>query len=282
MPVGFVNGGGGNSPEELFRSIPPVSKVLIVGMVGTMFSIVLGVCSPYEYALSWPLVWNKFHLWRLFTSGIFPGEPGYGALMSMFSIGMFSMRYEKDGFSMGGGGGSADYAYMLLFGFVCIEASLLLLFYQPFMIFTEAIMFYICYVWSRKNPGKSVSFWGILVNALYVPWVMIAMRVVLGSSIFMALLGIAVGHLFYFLVDVLPDLHDIDVLQTPQFLVNMLGWGREGSGVSMQAGDGGGAAAGARAGAAGMPAPGAVRPPRDFPRAGGGSGWGTGRTLGSS
>lgn len=93
MPVGFVNGGGGNSPEELFRSIPPVSKVLIVGMVGTMFSIVLGVCSPYEYALSWPLVWNKFHLWRLFTSGIFPGEPGYGALMSMFSIGMFSMRW---------------------------------------------------------------------------------------------------------------------------------------------------------------------------------------------
>lgn len=79
---------------------------------------------------------------------------------------------------MGGGGGSADYAYMLLFGFVCIEASLLLLFYQPFMIFTEAIMFYICYVWSRKNPGMSVSFWGILVNALYVPWVMIAMRYV--------------------------------------------------------------------------------------------------------
>lgn len=79
---------------------------------------------------------------------------------------------------MGGGGGSADFAYMLLFGFVCIEASLLLLFYQPFMIFTEAIMFYICYVWSRKNPGMSVSFWGVHINALFVPWVMIALRYV--------------------------------------------------------------------------------------------------------
>lgn len=85
-------------------------------------------------------------------------------------------RYEKDSFNTGGGGGSADYAYMLLFGFVGIEASLLLLFYQPFLMFTEALRFYICYVWSRKNPGMSVSFWGIPINALYVPWVMVAMR----------------------------------------------------------------------------------------------------------
>lgn len=92
----------------------------------------------------------------------------------------------------------------------------------------------------------------------------------LGGSIFLALLGIAVGHLYYFLVDVLPDLHDIDLLTTPQFIVNMLGWGREGSGVAMQRG-------------AGMPAPGTVQPPRDIPRAGGrGAGWGTGRALGSS
>ncbi|CAN0338366.1 unnamed protein product, partial [Ectocarpus sp. 8 AP-2014] len=198
MPFGFVNGDSGSSPEELFRRIPPVSKVLIVGMVGTQLSVVLGVCSPNEYALSWPLVWNRFHLWRLFTSGVFPGA----SLWLMVSIGMFSTRYEKDGFSMGGGGGSADYAYMLLFGFVCIEASLLLLFYQPFMIFTQAVMFYICYVWSRKNPRMSVSFWGVNINALYVPWVMVAISLVIGSSIFMALLGIAVGHLFYFLVDV--------------------------------------------------------------------------------
>lgn len=85
-------------------------------------------------------------------------------------------RYEKDGFNTGGGGGSADYAYMLIFGLVCIEASLLLLFYQPFLMFTGALRFYIIYVWSRKNPGQSVSFWGIPINALHVPWVMIALR----------------------------------------------------------------------------------------------------------
>eukprot|EP00903_Cladosiphon_okamuranus_P007621 g7390.t1 len=273
MPLGFVDGSGGSSPEDLFRSLPPVSKGLLVGMVGSLLSVVVGVTAPVNFALSWPLVWNKFHLWRLFTSGLFPGMPSFGTLMLIFSMTMFSIRYEKDGFNTGGGGGSADFAYMLLFGFVVIEASLLLLFYQPFLIFTQAVFFYICYVWSRKNPSLSVSFWGVRINAPYVPWVMVTMNFIVGMSIFLPLLGIAVGHLFYFLVDVLPDLHDIDLLATPQFLVNMLGWGSEGSGVTMQR----------PATRPGMPAPGNVQPPRDIPRTGGGRyGWGAGRTLGSS
>lgn len=102
-------------------------------------------------------------------------------------------------------------------------------------------------------------------------------RVCMGSSVFHGLLGIAIGHLFYFLVDVLPDLHDIDLLRTPKIFVDVLGWGQEGSGVSMQAPGGGGGA-----GASGMAAPGNVRPPRDIPRTGRGAGWGFGRTLGSS
>lgn len=101
-------------------------------------------------------------------------------------------------------------------------------------------------------------------------------RVVTGNPIFMGLLGIAIGHLFYFLVDVLPDLHDIDLLRTPKLFVDIFGWGQDGSGVTMQAPGGRGA------GASGMAAPGNVRPPQDFPRTGRPTNWGTGRTLGSS
>lgn len=172
---------------------------------------------------------------------------------------------------MGGGGGSADYAFMLAFGFVVMEAVMLLFFHAPYILLLDAVLFYICYVWSRKNPKMAVSFYGVVVNAVYVPWVMVALSVLLGSPIFLSLLGICTGHLFYFLVDVLPDLHDIDLLHTPKFLVNMFGWGTEGAGVHMQ-----------NAGAGAMPAPGAVRPPRDIPGVGRRSDWGTGRALGSS
>lgn len=93
MPLGFVNGSGGSSPEDLFRSLPPVSKALIVGMVGSLLCVVLKIFTPYEFALSWPLVWKKFHVWRLFTSGIFPGMPSFDTFILIFSTGMFSIRW---------------------------------------------------------------------------------------------------------------------------------------------------------------------------------------------
>lgn len=176
-------------------------------------------------------------------------------------------RLEQDGFNVGAGGGSADFAFTLLFGITAIEALMLTLFYRPVILPFDALLFYVIYVWSRKHPTMSVSMWGVAITGVYVPWVMVSMYVLVGAPVFLALLGIAVGHLFYFLVDVLPDMHDVDLLRTPKFLVNLLGFGSDGpTGHSAQAG---------------MAAPGNVRPPRDIPRAGH-SDWGRGQTLGSS
>lgn len=185
---------------------------------------------------------------------------------------MYHTRYEKDAFTTGGGGGSADYAFMLIFGFAVMETIVLLLFYTPAFVLTSATISYISYVWSRKNPRMSVSLWGIHITAVYVPWVMLCIYLLIGMDIFYPLLGIAVGHLYYFLVDVLPDLHDIDLLKTPEFLVKLLGWGPVGSGVERVVPTRDNA----------MAAPGVVRPPRDIPSTGRPTGWGTGRTLGSS
>ena len=92
MPFGFVSGGDGSSPEELFRSVPVISRALIVGMVGTLFCEVVRVFSPIQYALSWPLVWNNFHLWRFVSSAVYPGPPSLSTLFHMVSVGMFSIR----------------------------------------------------------------------------------------------------------------------------------------------------------------------------------------------
>lgn len=176
---------------------------------------------------------------------------------------------------MGAGGGSADHAYCLMFGFAVFEAALLLLFYQPFMLFADdGLVFYLAYVWSRKNPNQSASFWGVQISAPFVPWVMLAVSCFLGNSVFLALMGIAIGHLFYFVANVLPDVYDVDLLHTPKFLVNWLGWGGEGSGVYMepppQRRDGGGA--GETTGATG------AATGRTTSR----TNWGVGRTLGGS
>ena len=87
------------------------------------------------------------------------------------------------------------------------------------------------YIWARRNPYVRMNFFGLLpfrVNrtkqqqntlcviikliiptllfqAPYLPWVLVAFSVLLGNSVLVDILGIAIGHLYFFLEDVFPN-----------------------------------------------------------------------------
>jgi Derlin-2/3 len=140
--------GQGNSPEEWFKSLPGVSKVLIVSIIGSTLLVMVGVVSPYSLALLWDPLWNKFEAWRLFTSAVFLGTPSFPFLMNLLIFVQYSIRYEKDAFDTGGGGGSADYAWMLVFGTTVLSILSIAFFNVPFL--AVPLMFMVIYVWSRK------------------------------------------------------------------------------------------------------------------------------------
>jgi Der1-like family len=73
----------------------------------------------------------------------------------------------------------------------------------------------VCMLYYLQTPDVPTSFWGITVQSVYVPWVMVAFNLLTGTSAFNPLLGIGVGHLYYFLVDVLPDQYGKEPLFTP-------------------------------------------------------------------
>ncbi|KAK8730618.1 hypothetical protein OTU49_007839 [Cherax quadricarinatus] len=59
-------------------------------------------------------------------------------------------------------------------------------------------------------------------QAPYLPWVLLGFSVLLGNSILVDLVGIAVGHIYYFLEDVFPARSGgIRLLKTPRFLVQL-------------------------------------------------------------
>eukprot|EP00804_Cyclotella_cryptica_P014794 CCRYP_015015-RA/>CCRYP_015015-RA protein AED:0.33 eAED:0.33 QI:0/0/0/1/1/1/2/0/161 len=87
--------------------------------------------------------------------------------------------------------------------------------------------------------------------------------------------GIAVGHLFYFLVDVVPIVYGKDVLHTPQFLIDRLGVG-----AYVPPADVPGARGGAAQGSNVWRPPGRANAPQDPARPAREHDWGSG--LGSS
>ncbi|KAL3291512.1 Der1-like family protein [Colletotrichum asianum] len=66
------------------------------------------------------------------------------------------------------------------------------------------------YIWSRRNPDTRLSFLGLLVfTAPYLPWVLMAFSLILHGSIPKdEIMGVVIGHVWYFFSDVYPPLHN--------------------------------------------------------------------------
>ena len=63
------------------------------------------------------------------------------------------------------------------------------------------------------------------MKAIYLPFGYLALTVLMGNSYADMCHGLAIGHLYYFLVDVFPQVQGKDILLTPQFLIDYFGIG---------------------------------------------------------
>jgi Derlin-2/3 len=104
-------------------------------------------------------------------------------------------------------GRTTNYVLMLLFGIACISVMAV---YTNVHFLGSALTFMMVYVWGRRNEDVKMSFLGFFqFNAPYLPWVMLTFSVLLGNAITMDIIGICVGHSYYFLEFVYPVVADI-------------------------------------------------------------------------
>jgi Derlin-2/3 len=205
-----------NSPEQWFKNLTPIAKtwlsLAVIATAGTGFGLI-----PIEYIyFSVPLVLRKFQIWRLITNFLYFGKFSIGWFFQMFILSRYTQLLEEQHFP--GPRGTAELVFLLLFGAI----SLLLLNWMfmggsiPFM--ASGLSFVLMYVWSRKSPFTEVSFWGFGFKAWHLPFVITVFHVLLGSSPMMDIFGIFVGHLYHFLMDIVPKVYNKELLKCPQFL----------------------------------------------------------------
>ncbi|XP_038955014.1 derlin-3 isoform X4 [Rattus norvegicus] len=118
-------------------------------------------------------------------------------------------------------GRKADFVFMFLFGGVLMT---LLGFLGSMFFLGQALMAMLVYVWSRRSPHVRVNFFGLLnFQAPFLPWALMGFSLLLGNSVITDLLGIIVGHIYYFLEDVFPNQPGGKrLLLTPSFLKLLL------------------------------------------------------------
>jgi hypothetical protein len=212
MPVAQV--GDNDTIQSWFNDIPVVTKLLFVTTLISGAGTSFGWISAESQVLLWDRIFQKFQIWRLFTACIFSGGFSFPFAMHTYILYLNSRNYEANPYNTGAGGTSADYLWMLLFS-VTVLLGISYLF--EMYVVSEALLFVIIYVWSRKEPNAQLSMFGVKFKSVYLPWVYVAIRVIMGQSITQPILGIVVGHLYYFLVDVLPVSHNTRLITTPRF-----------------------------------------------------------------
>ncbi|KAL2298611.1 hypothetical protein Nmel_015615 [Mimus melanotis] len=238
-----------------YLGMPAVTRAYTTACVLTTAAVQLEFITPFQLYFNPDLIFRKFQIWRLITNFLFFGPLGFSFFFNMIFLYRYCRMLEEGSFR----GRTADFVFMFLFGgflmtglgclrpeedtwqrvlgklslegghvFCCknlsscdkaTDCQLFGLFASLFFL-GQAFTIMLVYVWSRRNPYIRMNFFGLLnFQAPFLPWVLMGFSLLLGNSIIIDLLGIAVGHIYYFLEDVFPNQPGgKKLLLTPSFL----------------------------------------------------------------
>lgn len=200
--------------DDFFNSIPQITKYIcgfsfLLTLMGS-----LKIVSAYSFLLFPSFVFSsKLQLWRLLTSLVFLGGFSLNFVFNFMFLLNFMQNLEKDHYETRKG----DFVFLILFG------SFFLILIGVFMelpLLSYAFMAYIVYIWCNLNPTRDVALFliPIQVKAIYFPWALLALHTLMGASPLDDIIGILVGHLFYFLDVKYPETSGKRFLKTPEFL----------------------------------------------------------------
>jgi len=218
--------GDADTIGEWFNSLPIITRYWFGASMILTLTVNFEIISVWSVIYSWDSIKSKFELWRILSPFCYAGSFSFNTLITLYMLVTFSKQYEAGiPYNTGAGGGTADYAFCLLFGMLTMLVSWLFLegFFPP--IFCRNLIIYVVYIWSKRNPTAQASIWVIPVPAAWLPFAYLAFDLFTGGGWMDTLHGIVIGHLYYFLASVVPMVYGKDVLQTPQFLIDYFGIG---------------------------------------------------------
>mmetsp|Transcript_22304 Transcript_22304/g.37312 ORF Transcript_22304/g.37312 Transcript_22304/m.37312 type:complete len:271 (-) Transcript_22304:468-1280(-) len=192
-----------------YHEIPLISRLYLTSAFTISTACFLDFVSPLTLYYNYDLIMNKGQYWRIITSFLFFGTFSIDFLFHMYFVVRYCRLLEEGSFR----GRTADFLFMMIYG-----ASLMLFCSMGFDFFSRIkflghpLSFMMVYLWARdpENYHVRMSFFGVIqFSAPYLPWVLLCFSLVLGNPIEMDLMGILVGHTYYFLDCVYPRVAEV-------------------------------------------------------------------------
>ena len=202
----------------LFNQAPKITKILIISSFATSILVWTGLITTLDIYLNYTLIIKRFQIWRILTSFFYFGELSLSLVFSMVVFFRDSKDLEKKIFH----GNCADYLYFLFF---CMIFLLFLSIFTKPVFLSSSLNFAMMYYWGRKSKTTNVEFMGVFTfRAPYLPWFYLVISFLLESDFKNDLYGLLIGHLYFYLKEILPrmkSINNIKILETPKFFVRL-------------------------------------------------------------
>lgn len=182
---------------DWYWEMPAVTRLYFTGTFTATVLCAFDVVSPYSLYYNYRQI-ARGEYWRLVTNFLFFGNLGIDFLFHMYFLVRYCQSLEEGSFR----NKPADFLWFLVFGMIIFMAI------APWvnvMFFGSSLTFMMVYLWSKRNPAMQIGLFGLLAfSAPYLPWALLGFSLLLGHDVTSDVLGIAVGHIYYYLADVLP------------------------------------------------------------------------------
>jgi Derlin-2/3 len=204
--------------QDIFNKMPKITRAYLVAIVSTTILISFNLL-PYHYLiLTYDGIFDRYWIWTLISNTFIFGKFSFQFVFQMFFLYFGFSRLEK----FYSPNRLPEFVYLLLVNYLFIFIISLL--FDAYYMMGPQLAFAVLYIWCKKEPMERVQFmFGIVVNSAYFPWVVIGWTVLTGGNIINHLIGVASGHLYIFLKDVLPaSPYKYNFLKTPKFIENIV------------------------------------------------------------
>ncbi|KEP63057.1 UNVERIFIED_CONTAM: Der1 family protein [Hammondia hammondi] len=200
--------------DLFFSHLPPVTRFYLFCSTALMLLCTLEIVSPFSLYINYNLVLQRGQVWRIFSCFLFFGTFSLHFFWNVYVLIFYCATLEEHQ-------RSATFLWMLL-----TTGALLLglshIFGVGSYFFSGSMINVMTYIWGRRNPSTRLSVFFISVSAPYLPFVLALMSVLVGWNMADHVIGILVGHVYFFFEDIyplLPTSKGCRIFRTPRLLL---------------------------------------------------------------
>ena len=183
-----------------YLNLPVVTRTYVTACCLTAAAITFHVVEPIKLYLNFDRIVARHEYWRLVTTFIFFGSLNGNFFFHMHYLCNYFSRLENQCYRTR----PVSFLVMLFSGAVLMIFAA---YFLNILFLSSTMILYVLYVWCRRNPHEQLSIFGVLtVSAPYLPYLFILISLTMKQPVQDELLGIVVGHTFWFVTDVAPKI----------------------------------------------------------------------------